>query len=336
MNKYAITIPDTVFETAERASQIAVYGAMRSFAMNGKGECFASQRVIGEKAKCDKTTVKSAVTFWIKKGLMKVVGVNKGWRAGRDTEVIRFTDELGDSQPTQQNELGDFRHELGGRPSIIAKVKAKENKTASVRSSDTLFGEDSTVKEKDNAPIPNVTVSKESVPDQATGAESTPVDINNVIDLWKPINPLGYEKFFSNKTERQCVEDSVKVLGLEEYTKSLEQIVLTNKEEFSIQITTPYEFQMRYAKWVNKMGNKKEDIPDGMHFSVEKQKDVWYEGGRIIAEYEDDLQWQAFLKTKGENFVIPKKPADGVGYQPMSHEERMKKIESGEIKVWDF
>mgnify|MGYP001561850448 CR=1 FL=1 len=234
--------------------------------------------------------------------------------------------------------LVEKQHHICLKDNERLNLKDNDKTTAFDESIDSLSSKDTTVEEKDNAPTPTVTVSKESAPVSTAGAESTPVDINKTIALWETVNPLGFKKFFANKTQRQSVVDSIKVLGLEEYTKSLEQIAISNKEGFAPQINTPYNFQLKYQQWLNYMSNKRsgEEIPDGMHFSVEKQKDVWYEGGKIIAEYENDLQWQTFLRTKGENFVIPEKPADGIGYQPMSYEERIKKIKTGEIKQWDF
>jgi len=87
-------------------------------------------------------------------------------------------------------------------------------------------------------------------------------DINDLIELFNPINPT-YEKFFSNNTQRGCLERMAKKFGLEKMTKIIKTLEKTNGEKFAPTITTPLQLE-------NKLGDlivfiKKESITNNQN-----------------------------------------------------------------------
>lgn len=72
-------------------------------------------------------------------------------------------------------------------------------------------------------------------------------EINHLIGLFRDINP-SYEKFFSNKTQRGCIERLIKKFGVEKIEKIIATIEKTNGEKFAPVITTPIQLE-------NKLGD---------------------------------------------------------------------------------
>jgi len=72
-------------------------------------------------------------------------------------------------------------------------------------------------------------------------------DINSLIDLFKPINP-SYEKFFSNKTQRSCLERMATKHGLEKMIRIINTLEKTNGVKYAPVITTPLQLE-------NKLGD---------------------------------------------------------------------------------
>ena len=71
-------------------------------------------------------------------------------------------------------------------------------------------------------------------------------DINDLISLFKPINP-SYKQLYANKTQRACLARMIKEHSLEEITKVIQILPETNSQPYSPTITTPLQLE-------NKMG----------------------------------------------------------------------------------
>jgi len=72
---------------------------------------------------------------------------------------------------------------------------------------------------------------------------------NNLIDLWKPINPF-FEEIYKNTTERRALEDIVSKIGLEKTKASILASVAIHGEKFAPKISKPTELKRNFSKLV--------------------------------------------------------------------------------------
>jgi len=67
-------------------------------------------------------------------------------------------------------------------------------------------------------------------------------EINDLIDLFKPINP-SYERLFGNKTQRACLERMAKKHTKEKIERVLNILPKTNQMKYAPTITTPLQLE---------------------------------------------------------------------------------------------
>lgn len=77
--------------------------------------------------------------------------------------------------------------------------------------------------------------------------ESTPDEINPLIDLFKPINP-SWEKLFKNKTQRAAIQNLVKKYPVDKVAGIIKSLAITNGMKYAPTITTPLQLE-------DKLGN---------------------------------------------------------------------------------
>lgn len=78
-------------------------------------------------------------------------------------------------------------------------------------------------------------------------AKQSFADINEMIDLFQPINP-SYERLRINVTQRKATERLIKVLGKEKLTDVIKVLPYAILEQFCPVVTTPYELEMKLSQ----------------------------------------------------------------------------------------
>jgi hypothetical protein len=73
------------------------------------------------------------------------------------------------------------------------------------------------------------------------------VDINKIIELFKPINP-SYKQLFSNKTERAALERMIKEHGEEKIINTIELLPRIISKPYAPRITTPYQLEKKLGE----------------------------------------------------------------------------------------
>ena len=71
-------------------------------------------------------------------------------------------------------------------------------------------------------------------------------DINDLIKLFKPINPT-YERLFANKTQREALERLVKKFGKEKVENMIKSLPKIFGKPYAPRITTPYLLEQKLA-----------------------------------------------------------------------------------------
>jgi len=69
-------------------------------------------------------------------------------------------------------------------------------------------------------------------------------DINNLIELFKPINP-SYERLYSNTTQRKALERLVKKYGVRKIRETIKALPSLIVRPFCPQISTPYQLEAK-------------------------------------------------------------------------------------------
>lgn len=82
---------------------------------------------------------------------------------------------------------------------------------------------------------------------------------------------------------------------------------------------------------------EREKLPDGDYFNSETKKHEFWSGGKVVKVCENDEEYFAELRARGENVVVLPKIKEGeYTFQPPTYEEIQEQIKKGERKVWDF
>lgn len=84
--------------------------------------------------------------------------------------------------------------------------------------------------------------------DKNTGNEQVvAIDINKIIELFKPINP-SYKQLYANKTERAALERMVKEHGEEKITNTITILPKIISKPYAPRITTPYQLEKKLGE----------------------------------------------------------------------------------------
>jgi hypothetical protein len=67
-------------------------------------------------------------------------------------------------------------------------------------------------------------------------------DVQELIDLFKPVNPTAYQ-LFSNKTERAALQRMLKQFGWPHLEERIRLLPQTNAERYAPTMTTPYQLE---------------------------------------------------------------------------------------------
>ena|SRR3990167_5923459 len=85
-------------------------------------------------------------------------------------------------------------------------------------------------------------------------------EINNLINLFKPINP-SYERLFKNKTQRSALERLVKAHGLEKITSTIEKLPELVNQKYAPRITTPLALEEKLGELIIFFNQHKPKLP---------------------------------------------------------------------------
>lgn len=148
---YTVSIPKMLFEDENlRLSDLGIYAAARSFAKNGRGECWASLRGIAKRAHCDHHTVARSLERLEAGKYIVVTGRQRSWRGGKESLKFMFpVIELGHNSPTKL-ELGEKSLELGENAPKRVKEELNQNKLNLSEQSLDKSRENSGIDDEDN------------------------------------------------------------------------------------------------------------------------------------------------------------------------------------------
>jgi hypothetical protein len=81
----------------------------------------------------------------------------------------------------------------------------------------------------------------------APGAAGSGKDIQELIDLFKLVNPM-YEQLFKNTTQRTSIQRMLEKYGREKLEQIIRVLPKTNADRFAPIITTPHQLEVNLGK----------------------------------------------------------------------------------------
>lgn len=75
-------------------------------------------------------------------------------------------------------------------------------------------------------------------------------EINDLIELFKPINPT-YQRLFANKSQRQAIERLVKQFGQEKVENMIKYLPTIFGKPYAPRISTPYQLEQKLADLIS-------------------------------------------------------------------------------------
>jgi hypothetical protein len=172
-----------------------VYNSLSRHADFHTQECFPSIEKIAEQHNISKPSVIKGIKELIKWNIVSVTREKDTKTKRQLPNIYLLLDKsLWVPKPTRVNHI-DTESRVNNR--VEPSKRQEKSRVNDVDCKDTQF--------KDN------TVKVSEVPSQ---------DIKIFIDLFKELNP-SYERFFSNKTERECAKRLLKKYGIEKMTNTL-------------------------------------------------------------------------------------------------------------------
>ena len=231
-DKNYFTIIPNYIANHSTANDQALYLQMKKFA-GEKGECFASERTLRKKLGIGVNALKKSIKYlmehgWIKeKGLRKII-TKGGEQLVKVYSIVNIwklnTDFYkGVLQTAPLNDKGVPETAQGCSPNEIKGVL----QTA-----------------------PNKNHREEELCNKILATQSVAgKEINELIELFKPINP-SYEKFFSNTTQRKAVERLSKKIGFEKMAAAIKFLEKSNSNQYAPTITTPLQLEDKLASLV--------------------------------------------------------------------------------------
>lgn len=91
-------------------------------------------------------------------------------------------------------------------------------------------------------------------------AEQSSAGVNEVIDLFKTVNPAAYKKWFANKTQRASVKRLIDLYGKDQILRVVNFLPKTNNLQFCPVITTPIQLEDKYSALGACLIKKKEEL----------------------------------------------------------------------------
>lgn len=99
---FILRIPLPDLQSLDDMAEVAVYVSIYSHLDNGKGECWASQRAIANRAHCSQDTVARRIPTLIAKGLIRAMGTRTV--PGGETNVYRLGERQSFTKSSEVNE----------------------------------------------------------------------------------------------------------------------------------------------------------------------------------------------------------------------------------------
>jgi len=119
----------------------------------------------------------------------------------------------------------------------------------------------------------NDSITNDDIADKSAGSE-----INDLIELFKPLNP-SYKILFSNKTQRKCLKRMIAEHGAEKVKGQIKHAVSVSGQEFSPVITTPYQLENKLGSLlafekIKKEKKKNDDKKNGINRCSKCKKEL--------------------------------------------------------------
>ena len=181
---YVVSVPNSLLEDASlKITDIGAYVAMRSFAQNGKGECWASLIEISKRVQFDNNTINISISILEENGHIEISGLKKNLRGGKESLVIRFPyNELVLKTPTK-TELVQKTHELVRIPYKGVKVIAKQEEINSLH----------------EVPAELVSTTPDNISSNGEGQDPAVIEKNKI--MLPPVDKVMSDKEFANFIE---------------------------------------------------------------------------------------------------------------------------------------
>lgn len=204
------------------ATCIAVYVSLCRHADNDEQKCYPSQKTIAEEISVTEKTVREYIKLLVKH---RVIEIKKERHGGKWMNSVYYL--LDKSQWIYPSVII-----TDGSPTVM-NVK---NQRKPLPLKDTQSSNTTSYKDKDT---------------QLVKANAfTGKDVNDLIDLFKAVNP-DHERLFGNKTEQRAMKEMVEKFGLEKMRATIVYVEKTNGEKFAPVITKPTELQRNLANLIS-------------------------------------------------------------------------------------
>lgn len=83
-------------------------------------------------------------------------------------------------------------------------------------------------------------------------------EINELIEMFKEVNP-SYDRLFSNKTQRACLERLLKKMGREQLEKIIKSLPAIFGKQYAPRITTPFALEQKLADLIAYLQQRSEE-----------------------------------------------------------------------------
>ena len=112
---------------------------------------------------------------------------------------------------------------------------------------------------KSTEPSSKGRTTKESITKESIQKEANKFAVNELIDLFKSINP-SFERLFKNKTQRLAIERMADKFGEDKLIKLIEILPKTNEMQYAPSITTPLQLEQKMGSLKVFLQKRNEEI----------------------------------------------------------------------------
>ena len=238
-DKEFFTIIPNYIPNHSTANDQALYLQMKKIT-GEDGKCFATEKTLMKKLGIGKKAFDKSLNYLLKKRWITYIGLTEG--KTRPIKTYRI------------NNIWKLNIDYYKKISAESNISLEKDK---FQKEEDKFQKQHKISAKSN--IEEEPIKEEPII-RVSNADGV-VDINKLIELFKPINP-SYERLFSNKTQRAAFERLVKKYGEEKIIAIIEALPDIINKPYAPRITTPYELEKDLGKLIVFFNQEKGKVVD--------------------------------------------------------------------------
>lgn len=214
-----------------------LYGVIYYFERMKYGQCIASNKILAEFAQCSTRSIGGCLSRLEKEGYILCLYNDE---KKKDRKEIKTNIQIIVNGGVTSDNVTGYVKQRNGLREVTYGVTSDNVQISNIDKEDLNNKKDNIILHSEQS--------------------SQGVQINNLIELFKPVND-GYTRFYKNKTQRKAIEDLLKIKTVEELIKLINGLQWLNRQPYATTIVTPCQLRDRlgeYKAFVQRNQNNKE------------------------------------------------------------------------------